>query len=200
MIDDLAGEVAGRLSGTADRDRRLQHVRAVVATVRQVASGSWPPEVARAAERAAWFHDALKPDGVTVWREQIAVAGETPDPWAAAHAPDLLHAQAAATWAAAWGEREAAVLDAVRHHPTAHADWGPVGRLLYVADFCEPTRPFHERLGCSALLTEATRGPAGLNRVAQRVLALRVEHLIGHNRPIHPDGWRAWNAWTESGR
>lgn len=193
-IRTLAAEVDERL-GPAGRER-FRHVESVAATVRELAAaGGWPAEVASAAERAAWIHDALKLETPALWQERIVAAGEQPDAWALAHRPQLLHAQAAAVWAAGRGEVDPAVLSAVRHHPTAHPEWGPVGRLLYVADFCEPTRSYAQRLGSTLLRAAASDGEAGLERAARQVLGLRLAHLVASDRPIHPISWRAWNSW-----
>ncbi len=85
---------------------------------------------------------------------------------------------------------------AVRHHPTGHPDWGAVGRALYVADFCEPTRAFAAELGTGLLLERAASGEAPLASVALEVLVLRLRRAIDEGRPIHPDSVRAWNAWV----
>lgn len=39
-----------------------------------------------------------------------------------------------------FGVRDSDVVDAVRHHTLGSAAFGPVGLVLYVADFCEPGR------------------------------------------------------------
>lgn len=182
-----------RLSGA-----RLAHVEAVAETAAEIAEGGgWPDEVRAAAERAAWWHDALKPDGPAAWRRAIEAAGESPDPWALAHRRELLHAPAAAVWAAAHGETDTEVLAAVRYHPTGHPGWGPVGRLLYVADFCEPTRGHAERIGAAALRARAREGATGLAETARDVLGIRIAFLLERRRKIHPRSLEAWNAWAE---
>lgn len=188
----LAREVRARLSGD-----RLAHVEAIVSTARELArTGGWPGATARAAERAAWAHDAVKQEDPPAWRQRIEAAGETPDPWSVEHGIGLLHAQAAAVWARSMGERDPAVLAAVRHHPTAHAEWGDVGRILYVSDFCEPTRSFAEAVGATGLRERAARGPTGLAEAAREVLRIRLTWMLEEGRPVHPDSWRAWNAWV----
>jgi HD superfamily phosphohydrolase YqeK len=69
--------------------------------------------------RAGWLHDALRD----------AALGD-----ARAHGP------AAADRAAAAGEHDRGVLDAVRYHTIGWADWDDVGRMLYLADYLEPGR------------------------------------------------------------
>ncbi|MFN2382630.1 MAG: hypothetical protein ABR559_00035 [Gemmatimonadota bacterium] len=190
--EPLAAAVRERLGGAADGGARLRHVEAVVETVRALTAGEgWSPAVRKAAERAAWYHDALKLEAPGSWLERIAAAGEVPDRWAVQHAPKLLHAQAAAVWAAERGEREAGVLAAVRHHPTGRADWDDVGRILFVADFAEPTRPYAEAAGSDAIRAEAARDPAGLARAARHVLGLRLRRQLERGSRIHPDSWRA---------
>ncbi len=191
----LARAVRARLGGP-----RLAHVESVVATAREIAeAGGWPEPVIRSVVRAAWAHDAVKREDPAAWRRRIEAAGEAPDPWALERAVELLHAQAAAAWARSMGERDPEVLDAVRHHPTAHPDWGDVGRILYVADFCEPTREFAAEIGAEALRRRAAGGPEDLAEVAREVLRLRLSWHLERGRPVHPDSWRAWNAWTGGG-
>ncbi len=192
----LARAVARRL-GTREGGRRFAHVQRVVATVREIAAaGNWRADVAAAAERAAWIHDVLRLEDPDNLRLRIEAAGEEPDPWALSHAPLLLHAQAAAVWAAARGETDPEVLMAVRHHPTAHPDWGAVGRLLYVADFCEPGRPHAERLPTAELRQLAGATREGLGDAARRVLSLRLAHDAEKDRPVHPLTLSAWESWT----
>lgn len=191
----LAAAVRARLSGP-----RLAHVESVVETARAIASaGGWPAPVRAAAERAAWWHDALKMDGTDAWLAEIEGAGEAPDPWSLTHAPELLHAPAAAVWAAARGERDPDVLAAVRHHPTGAPDWGPVGRILYVADFCEPRRSHAAEVGAPALVELAGEGRLGLASAALAVLGLRIGHRVAAGRTLHPRSVEAWNAWLIAG-
>lgn len=176
--------------------RRLAHVERVVETNGRVTEG-WDDDRRAAAARAAWLHDAWKCDPLEAMVAEIRGGGEEPDPWAIRHAPVLVHAQAAAVWARrALGERDEEVLGAIRHHPTAHAEWDAVGRALYVADFCEPGRPFAAALGTARIAGRAVGSPAGLVDAAREVLALRLGRALESGRPIHPDGWRAWNAWA----
>lgn len=194
-LEALRGRVRERLSAG-----RVAHVEGVARTAARIAA-AWagPGDLPAAAERAAWYHDALKEDGPAEWRAAIARAGETPDPWAARHATGLLHAQAAAAWARTLGEDDPELLAAVRHHPTGHPDWGALGRILYVSDFCEPGRDHAASAGCGALVARATEGPRGLEEASRRILALRLGRMLESGRPIHPDGWRTWNAWAGAG-
>lgn len=168
----------------------------MVETIERVAQ-SWGARDREAALRAAWLHDAWRTESPEAAAAAIRAAGEEPDPWAVRHAPVLLHAPAAAVWGRAEaGEQDPRVLLAVRHHPTGHADWDALGRALYVADFCEPGRSFAASVGAEGLVERAAEGLPGLTAVATEVLALRLARSIRRAQPIHPDSWRAWNAWA----
>ena len=180
-----------RLSG-----KRRAHVASVAETIGRI-TGSWGAEDRDAALRAAWLHDAWRSESPAAVRAAITTAGEEPESWAARHAPVLLHAQAAAAWGRVEaGEADSRVLLAVRHHPTAHPSWGDLGRALYVADFCEPRRPFAASVDAERLVTRAAVSPSALAAVAFEVLALRLARSIRDRRPVHPDTWRTWNAWS----
>lgn len=198
---DLAREVTRRLAEReGENGLRLAHVHGVVDTVREMAEANgWPAGQAAAAERAAWIHDVLRLEDPDSLRMRIEAAGEEPDPWARAHRPALLHAQAAAVWASARGEADPEVLMAVRHHPTGHPEWGPIGLVLYVADFCEPGRPHAERLDTADLRRRAAQGRSGLVDAARRVLSLRLAHAVQAGRAVHPLSGRAWKRWMEEG-
>lgn len=194
---DLAREVARRIvAAEGESGPRLAHVRGVVETVRTAArAGGWPAAIVGAAVRAAWLHDVLRLEDPERLRRRIESAGEVPDRWALARAPRLLHAQAAAVWAAGRGETDPGVLTAVRHHPTAHPEWGPVGLLLYVADFCEPGRPYTDQLDTTRIRILAGEGEGGLAEAARQVLGLRLAHQLEKGHDVHPltlDAWRRW--------
>ena len=191
-LDVLRAEAERRLKQT-----RLAHVAAVATTAGEIATaGGWSAATIEAALRAAWIHDMLKEQGVDAWVRVIEEAGWTPDPWSLAHGPHLLHAQAAAAWAQMNGETDREVLEAVRHHPTAHPDWRVVGRILYVADFTEPNRRFAAEAKTPEIRAVASEGSAGLAQASRRVLAIRIRRLLEDGGAVHPISIDAWNAWV----
>ncbi|HEY7195011.1 MAG TPA: HD domain-containing protein [Gemmatimonadales bacterium] len=117
--------------------------------------------------RAGWLHDALR---------------DAPFNDPRAHGP------AAAERAAAAGESDHGVLDAVRHHTVGSADWDDVGRMLYLADFLEPGRdddPERERL--------ARRVPTQRDAVLREVIRRRIDWVLRSGWPL-PDATVAfWN-------
>jgi HD superfamily phosphohydrolase YqeK len=119
--------------------------------------------------RAGWLHDALRD-------------APLPDP--------LAHGPAAADRAAAEGERDRGVLDAVRYHTIGYPGWDQVGRMLYLADFLEPGRDFDPD-GRRDLAARVPREPdAVLREVARR----RIEWVLKSGWPLPPETVGLWNA------
>ena len=117
--------------------------------------------------RAAWLHDALR---------------DAPFNDPRAHGP------AAADRAAAAGETDRGVLDAVRHHTVGSADWDDVGRMLYLADFLEPGRdddPERERL--------ARWVPTQRDAVLREVVRRRIEWTLRSGWPLPAATVAFWN-------
>jgi HD superfamily phosphohydrolase YqeK len=131
--------------------------------------------------RAVWLHDALRdasPASLDRW------AADAPGPVSLRHGP------ASAARAAAEGETDRGILDAVRYHSVGWADWDMVGRVLYCADFLEPGRVFgRERR--AALAERFPDDPAG---VLVAVAGDRLSHLIASGWPLIDPTVRFWNS------
>jgi HD superfamily phosphohydrolase YqeK len=131
--------------------------------------------------RAAWLHDALR-DAPPASRDRWA--GDAPWPGSLRHGP------ASAARAAAEGETDRGILDAVRYHSVGWADWDMVGRVLYCADYLEPGRAFRPEWR-AALADRYPDDPAG---VLLEVAGDRLAHLIGSGRPLIDPTVRFWNS------
>lgn len=123
--------------------------------------------------RAAWLHDALRD---------------------APAANELLHGPMAAERAAQDGERDQGVLDAVRYHSLGYARWDDVGRMLYLADYLEPGRPFDQELRRSL----AARVPEERDAVLTQVAARRITRVIDSRWPLVRETVDFWNALVGS--
>jgi HD superfamily phosphohydrolase YqeK len=121
--------------------------------------------------RAGWLHDAL--------RDASPPA-----------ASELDHGPMAADRAAREGERDRGVLDAVRYHSIGYAGWDDVGRMLYLADYLEPGRPF-DAAGRRAL---ADRVPVERDAVLREVARRRIEWTVKSGWPLRPETVQFWNA------
>jgi HD superfamily phosphohydrolase YqeK len=118
--------------------------------------------------RAGWLHDALR---------------DAPfkDPFA--------HGPAAADRAAATGEQDRGVLDAIRYHTVGWAEWDDVGRMLYLADFLEPGRdPDPERERLSRWV------PTQREAVLREVVRRRVDWVLRSGWPLREETVAFWNA------
>lgn len=178
------GELPGWAAVTSARRAHIERVAALIgrwADQRRVA----PPEAARWC-RAAWLHDALRDAAPERLR---ALAPEWAGPAQLAHGP------AAASAAAAAGETDLGVLDAVRYHSIGYAGWDDVGRMLYCADYLEPGRTFE-----AALRRElAERLPADPIGVLLEVARRRLIWLVGAGWRLPQETVEFWNALARGG-
>ena len=149
---------------------RRAHIERVAALLSTWATALRVPAAERARWlRAAWLHDALRD---------------------APAADELQHGSMAAERAARDGERDPGVLDAVRYHSLGHARWDDVGKMLYLADYLEPGRPF-DREAHRAL---AARVPGERDAVLRDVAARRIARVIDSGWPLVRETVDFWNS------
>jgi 2-amino-4-hydroxy-6-hydroxymethyldihydropteridine diphosphokinase len=152
------------------RPERRQHIERVVALLDAWADAFGVSAAERDRwRRAGWLHDALRD---------------------APAADELAHGPQAADRAAADGERDQGVLDAVRFHSLGYARWDNVGRMLYLADFLEPGRPYEvaERAALAA------RVPAERDAVLREVAQRRITWAVRTGWPLPAETVDFWNA------
>ena len=150
---------------------RRAHIERVVALLESWADAMHVPAQERARwVRAGWLHDALR---------------DAPLGDATAHGP------AAADRAAADGERDRGVLDAVRYHTVGAPDWDDAGRMLYLADFLEPGR---DKTVAADRAELAGRVPAERDEVLQEVARRRIEWMLRSGWPLPASTVAFWNA------
>ncbi len=150
-------------------DRRA-HIERVAALLSAWAMPMGVTDVERARWlKAAWLHDAL--------RDAPAES-------------ELEHGPRAAARAAQEGETDHGVLDAVCYHSLGYARWEDVGRMLYLADYLEPGRPFDQQLRRSL----AARVPAERDAVLKQVAARRITWGIESRWPLLPETVDFWNS------
>lgn len=148
---------------------RRAHIERVVALLERWASAMHVPAEERARWlRAAWLHDALRD---------------------AAFANRLAHGPAAADRAAAAGEHDRGVLEAVRYHTIGSPDWDDVGRMLYLADFLEPGRAADPADRADL----AQRVPIETDAVLKDVARRRIEWVLRSEWRLAPETVAFWN-------
>lgn len=150
---------------------RRAHIERVVELLKRWADAMHtPPQERDRWLRAGWLHDALRD---------------------APFADRVAHGPAAADRAAAAGERDRGVLEAVRYHTLGSPDWDDVGQLLYLADFLEPGRARHADLIDRADLVH--RVPAERDAVLREVARRRLEWNLRSGWPLAPQTVAFWN-------
>ena len=93
------------------------------------------------------------------------------------------------------------ILDAVRYHTTGRADMTLLEKLLYLADYIEPTRKFDD---CKKLreffYSENTDKIKKLDETIILSLKYTISDLLNNNSPIHSETINAYNSLlTNSG-
>lgn len=170
-------------------EARLAHIKRVADLLaRWAAEMNVAPRERERWIKAAYLHDALR-DADPAFLEQLA-----PECWGI---PALRHGPAAAVMAARDGEKDQGVLDAVRYHSVGFKGWDRVGRMLYLADYLEPGRPYQE----AEREALASRVPSEPDAVLREVVAARLHWAVEAGRPLIPETVDLWNAlWSHDFR
>jgi 2-amino-4-hydroxy-6-hydroxymethyldihydropteridine diphosphokinase len=164
-------------------EKRREHIQRVTALLDEWAVKlSLPPE-----ERIAWhdagrYHDALRDAPDAVLRE---LGGNSPD-----YPIEMLHGPAAAEQLRREGERRTELLDAVRFHTVGSAQWGRLGRALYMADYLEPGRKF-SRADRAYL---AAQVPYDFDATFRQVVRARLEWSLREGMRLYPEAVVLWNS------
>ena len=105
----------------------------------------------------------------------------------------LLHGKLAPFFAKnQFGIDDEVVNNAMRNHTTGSAVMGPVDKVLFVSDFCEPLRLYNEADSVRALAEN------DLEEAAFEVIKHKIKKNLSKNRIIHPDCFNAYNAMSQN--
>tara|TARA_B100000446_G_scaffold177223_2_gene189826 strand:+ start:12 stop:608 length:597 start_codon:yes stop_codon:yes gene_type:complete len=143
------------------------------------------------AELAALLHDCVKerPDD-----ELLALArrhGLEVDEHEQ-QTPDLLHGKVAPFVAAErFGVNDDSVFDAIRCHSTGAVEMGPLDQVLFVADFCEPNRPYTAAEDVRKLAEH------DLEAAVLEVMQFKLRKTLLKHQRVHPDSFHAYNALVD---
>ncbi len=163
-------------------EKRRGHIARVTALL-----DAWAPHVARDADEARALHDAGRLHDALRDAPESVLRDLTGDPSSPA---EVLHGPAAATLLAREGEDRAEVLAAVRWHTLGSADWGRVGRALYMADFLDPGRRFAP--ADRAFLAAHVRHD--FDGVFRQVVRMRLQWSLGEGLELYEPTVALWNA------
>jgi nicotinate-nucleotide adenylyltransferase len=97
--------------------------------------------------------------------------------------PVLLHGRAAARILERdWGLDDREILDAVIDHTVGSIRMGILGKIIFVADFVEPGREYHE------LVADWDWKGRSINSLLAQTVALIRAHLLETGRQLAPEG------------
>ena len=103
--------------------------------------------------------------------------------------PSLLHGKVAPFIAAEqFGVTDEAVFAAMRCHSTGAVKMQPLDQLLFVADFCEPNRPY------TAAQEVRELAKHDLEAAVLEVMQFKLRKTLLKKLPVHPDSFHAYNA------
>ena len=106
--------------------------------------------------------------------------------------PGLLHGKVAPFVAAErFGVNDETVFDAIRCHSTGSVEMGPLDQVLFIADFCEPNRPY------TAAQDVRELAQSDLEAAVLEVMQIKLRKTLLKHQLVHPDSFHAYNALIE---
>ena len=162
-------------------DKRRAHIERVTALLDQWASDLRVSEAeARDWRDAGLLHDALR----DAPEEKLRALVPRPD-----FITEMLHGPAAAVMLERAGDTRREMLDAIRWHTVGSAEWGRLGRALFMADFLEPGRNFAR--ADRAYLASHVAGD--FDATFRQVLRMRIDHTLREGHTLFPETVALWN-------
>lgn len=103
--------------------------------------------------------------------------------------PALLHAIVGVKYAIELFEvTDLEILEAIRNHTTGNAQMGLTAKIVYIADFAEPTREYEEASYVRELAKEE------LEQAVHYVARYKIDHLLQNGWMIHPNTIHTYNS------
>lgn len=170
--DAIVSELSANLS-----EKRLKHILGVRDTLAELALRHHLD--LKEAELAALLHDLAK--GMS-FEEQLAFCERYGIPLTEddRRQPGVLHAYVGAELARERYGASEAVCSAIRAHTTGWVPMSSLDMALYVADFCEPSRPFPEAAEVRRMAQE------NLKKATIATMSYKLLHLLERGSLIHP--------------
>ncbi|MBQ3090564.1 MAG: nicotinate (nicotinamide) nucleotide adenylyltransferase [Oscillospiraceae bacterium] len=166
------------------RAKRIAHIRGTEETAAKMAR-RWGADETEA-RKAAILHDCTK---YFTLQEQLSTCqkyGILLDDMEKTTLP-LLHSKSAAGIARAVFGMSDEVVSAIFWHTTGRADMTLLEKILYIADYAEPTRKYSWAEQLRKLIE------TDLDAAVLRGLEITIEHTAGKGEPIHPRTLEARN-------
>ncbi len=136
------------------------------------------------AEWAGWLHDCGKALGSRAQKGLLLKCKA--DAFEKTQSP-LWHAVIGGWLARSrYGCKDKAVLSAIRWHTTGKASMSQLEKLIFVADYCEPSRPWPSAKKLRGLAKK------DLEAAWREVCRHKIIDLLERSRPVHPRAWAAY--------
>lgn len=169
--------------------KRYEHVLGVRDTAMELAKTYGEDE--KKASLAALLHDCAKNMGDLELIKLVKDYGYVPDK-IEMQAPQLLHGRAAAIIAKnEMGIGDTSICDAVIYHTTGREGMSLLEKIIYIADYIEPTRSF---LGVEDLRKEAF---ANLDKAMLMSLENTIKYIISRGQLLHSNTVEARNYFLQ---
>jgi nicotinate-nucleotide adenylyltransferase len=186
MIDLI--EIEQSVSGILD-DYRMAHTRSVKGECLRLAElFGMSEEDTNLLAMAALLHDCTKPldpTGHRVYAQLLGVNLSEDD----LSSPAVLHSITGAAIAEKHFDAPPAVVSAIACHTTGKEDMTLIEKLLFLADYIEPTRKFDDCLQVRRYFYEDSAYlslPDRLDTTLILAFDLTISQLLSEHRPIHP--------------
>lgn len=190
VVEQLKAEIEKRYAGKP----LARHIHSVAEFARQIAGSinGGGRGLEQKAYVAGLAHDLYKKFPEDELRQLIRRDNVPIDEHAWKFGGGLLHAPAAAHHLHAHlGVTDDEVIAAVYYHTTGRAGAGLLDRIMFCADYLDPSR---EIRGSEPDVEKLSRKVhKDLDGVYRTVLGRKLAHTISRGRPLHPNGIAAWN-------
>jgi len=190
VVRQLKAEIEKRYPGKP----LARHIHSVAEFAREIAKkiGGPDSELARKAYVAGLAHDLYKKLSQEDLRRLIREESVPIDDESWQLGGGLLHAAPAAHFLRTrCGVTDKEILSAVYYHTTSRAGAGVLDKLLYCADYLDPSREIRDSEPDVGVLSE--RMLTDLDVVYRDILGRKLAHTISRGRPLHSNGTAAWN-------
>ena len=188
-IRHLEEEIEKRYSGKP----LARHIRCVAEFARRVVSSVIESDsMAEKAYVAGLAHDLYKGTPHKELYEFVVSESVPVDEDSLRIGGGLLHAPAAAHYIRTRLEiTDGEILSAVYYHTTGHLNATALDKILFCADYLDPSREIRSSEPDTNALSE--RLLVAPDEVYRTVLSRKLAHTLSKGRPLHPNGVAAWN-------
>jgi predicted HD superfamily hydrolase involved in NAD metabolism len=190
VVNKLQNEIDKRYSGKP----LARHIRSVAEFAREIAAAYAGKDsgLARKAFVAGLAHDLYKKFPKDQLRRIIREENVPIDEHSWKIGGSLLHASPAAHYLREQcGVTDDDVLGAVYHHTTGRPGAGMLDKIIYCADYLDPSREV--RTSEPDVEELSARIKKDLDAVYREILARKLSYTVQRGNPLHPNGLAAWN-------